>query len=354
MTKQELIKSQDIIKISPDEMLSSALSKLTTAHDAAFVFSKEDKFLGVVSPYYSLIKSSYPSNAKVEHCLFHPPKLRIDYTIQRIAELLIESKIHYLPLFDRNERFLGIVSARRLINQFKDSDLFRIKISQVIGEKNKPLITVYEDDSISTALSVFKQSKVSKLIVIGRDFKLKGILSYYDLIRYLISPKTSAHRGEREGNRVNFYSLKVRNFAKTYVLTLSHDDSLLAALHLIIDRKIGSVVIVDKSRHPVGIITTRDFLRLLIGKEIKKKLEVFGKNLSEKSRQVVGGFFNKLAYLTKHIPNLSKAKLFVKEEKRGGLFEVVLSLIPNAGHPKVIKKEGKNLGKLLQKIRLKK
>lgn len=354
MTGQKVIKTENIIKIRPDETLSSALSKLATAHDAGFVFSSENNFLGVINPYYCLIKSSYPGNAKAEHCLFHPPKIRIDFTIQKIAELLIESKVHYLPIFDRTDKFIGIISARRVLTQFRDSPLFRTKISELMVNQNKPLITVFEDDSISVALSIFKEAKISKLIVVGRDLRLRGILSYYDLIHFLTSPKTSAHRGEREGARINLYHFKVKNFAKSYVLTLTKDNLLADALNFIIDKKIGSVVVIDKSRHPIGIITTRDLLRILIKKVNGQRFEMMTKNLSNKSRQVIGGFFNQVSIFLKKVPEVGHAKLFVREKKKGGLFEVVLSLIPNRGAPRVIKKEGKNLGKILQKISLKK
>lgn len=355
MTPQDFIKTENIIKIGPSETLSSALSKLGTAHDAAFVFSQEYKneLLGVISPYYCLIKSSYPGNAKVEHCLFHPPKIKFDYPIQKVAQLLIESKVHYLPVYNDQDNFMGIMSARRLLTKFADSILFKIKIGRILEEKNRQLITVFEDDNISTALNIFKKTKVSKLIVVGHDSKLKGILSYYDLIHYLISPKSSAHKGEREGNKVNFYHLKVKNFAKTYVLTLSQEDELAKALHLILDKKIGSVVVVNKTKYPTGIITTRDLLRLLIKKINGQKFEVLSRNLSTKSRHIVDGFFYHFSNVLRKIPHLARAKLFVKEEKRGGLFEVILSLIPQKGNPKVIKKEGKNLTHVLQKIHLK-
>src|SRR3989344_5586915 len=106
---KDIIKTDRIIKISPDETLSQAVSQLRTSHDAAFIFDSENKLMGVINPYYSLIKSSYPGNSKVKHCLYHPPKLYINYPITKVAELFIESKIHYLPVFSDKDQFLGII-----------------------------------------------------------------------------------------------------------------------------------------------------------------------------------------------------------------------------------------------------
>lgn len=347
---KDIIKTENIIRISPKDSLAVALSKLRTSHDAAFIFNGNRECLGLINPYYALISSSYPGNAKVEHCLFHPPRVRIDYPIPKVARLFIESKIHYLPVVDEQENFLGIISARHLLSHYQYSPLFQIKIEQLLKAKNRPIISIFEDDTLATAINIFKKTKVSKLVVISKELKLKGILSYYDIISYLISPRNSPHRGEREGNRISFYHQKVKNFDRSYVLTLSPDNLASEALHLILTKKIGSVVIIDQERHPIGIITTKDFLRFLTQNGNEKKLEMTAINLSNQNRRILGGFFNNLTYVIKKIPDVTKAKLFVKEEKRGGLFKISLSLIPKKGVSQVIKKEGYNLAKLLNPI----
>ncbi|MDH7476283.1 MAG: CBS domain-containing protein [Microgenomates group bacterium] len=351
MTIQNAIKTKNIIIINPEETLSSALSKLHSSHDAGFVFSQDKHYLGVVNPYHCLIRNSFPGNAKVGHCLFHAPRLKVNFPITKIAQLMIESKVHYLPVFDKKENFIGIFSARHLLADLKDSPIFKIKIKEVLTEKKQPMITIYDNDLIANALNLFKKYKISKLIVIGKDMKLRGILTYFDLISFLIAPKSKEALGERAGNKVNLNYQQIKNFAKSYVLTLTENDYLNQALELILDKKIGSVVIVDNKKYPIGIITTRDFLRLLSKKNNEKKIEITEKNLSKENRQILGGFFEYLSNWVKKIPDVTKAKLFVKEEKKGGLFEVVLSLIYRKGQPTIIKKEGKNLRKVLKKIK---
>lgn len=348
MELRDFVKTKNIIKLAPGRTLSQALSVLKSSHDAAFIFGEKDKYLGVINPYYSIIKTSLPGNAKVEHCLFHAPRVRQNFPVSKVAKLMIESKLHYLPIFDQNDKFTGITSARRLLNIFKDLPIFDQGIEDFIRRKNKPLLTVYDTDSVAVAVHLFKRSRVSKLIVINKNMKLYGILTYYDLINFLVTPRKKGHRGDKEGNRSSFEYQQVKNFAKTYVLTLSPQDNVKEALDLILDRKIGSVVVVDKVKNPVGIITTRDLLSLIIQSRREKTMEITLKNLSSTSSYIVDGFVAQLKTWVSKIPDVSRIKLFVKEEKRGSLFEAVLSLIPQKGHRKVIKKEGKNLQKVLQ------
>ena len=271
-----IIKKDNIITVSPDVTLTQALSRLSTSHDAAFVFDDKKKYLGVINPYYALIRSSHPGNAKAAHCLHHPPKIYIDHPLPKLANLLMESKIHYLPVFDRKEIFLGIISARRILSKLSHLEVFKKPIREALRFKHRPLTVIYEDETVAQAINLFKSTRLSKLVVINRDMKLKGILSYYDLIAFMLEgKKPNGGRKEIVGNKVHLFNQRARNYMKTYVLSLKQENLVSDAFRLIIDKKIGSVVIVDSERHPVGIVTTRDLLRLFIESERKPIWQLF-------------------------------------------------------------------------------
>lgn len=353
MSSLDTLKTDNIITIGPNESLSHALGKLGSSHDAAFVFNDEKKLMGVINPYHCLIKSSNPGNAKVEHCLFHPPKITGNPPVSTIARLMRESKVHYLPAFDNNNKFVGIVSARKLLSKYQNAPLFNAKIKDVIKSKKQPLVTIYEDDLISHAFNTFKTRKISKLVVIDKNMKLRGVLSYYDIINFLMTPRVKEGRGDRIGTRSKFTSHAVRNFAKTYTLTIDGEHTMRDGLRLILDKQIGSVIVVDSQNHPYGIITTQDFLNLMVSRRPEVKIEFISKNLSTQSLQIVGGFLNTLGNGVRRVPGVVAARLLVKEEKGGGVFRAALSLIPKVGNPRVIVREGKNLFEVLRRIRIK-
>ncbi len=346
----DILITEEIIIVSPQDTLSSALSKLSSSHDAAFVF--DDKhFIGVINPYYSLIKNSYPGNAKVEHCLFHPPRVYMDYPLYKVMRLFIESKIHYLPVFDEKEEFKGIISARKLLEVFSNHLSLKANLGTILNKKTRPSVTIFEEDTVSIALTNFKRFKVSKLIVIDRAMKLRGVLSYYDLIFYLITPREKEHLGDREGTKSSFYNQRVKRFSKAYVLTLTPQDTTKQAVGMILDKHIGSVIVVDREKHPLGIITTSDIFGVMLKPERELKIQLLPKNLSKQSYEVARVFFGQFSHLLKRIPNLSRADLMVKEEKGGGVYKVFLSMLPTRGKKEVIQREGKNLPELLYEVK---
>lgn len=271
MAVKKVLKTENIIKVSPEETLTATLTKLQSSHDAAFVFDEKNNFLGVINPYYCIIKNSFPANAKIKNCLYHPPKLYLNDSLIKTAQSFIETKVHYLPVFDEKNHFVGIVSARRLLSYFLNDKEFTIKINDFLKMKKRPLTVVSEEERINNILQIFKKTKYSKLVVVDNNFKLKGILSYFDLINYLMSPKDRQSFGSRNGTKANFYHLQVKHFMKKYVLTLTENEVLTAVIKLILEKKIGSVVIIDKLKKPLQIITTRDLLKFFIDKEKAKE-----------------------------------------------------------------------------------
>lgn len=350
MKLSELIKTDNIINISPEDTLSHALGSLASSHDSAFVTDKDGKLLGVVNPYYALIKNSHPANAKVSHCMTMPPKLTQQSNIPTAIRLMSESKIHYLPVVDDDNKLIGIVSARRLLSRLADSPRLKVSLSSILKGK-RSFVSIDENETIAKAIHLFKDSKISKLVVTNGDGKLKGVLAYYDLISYLTVPKQRVSEGDKKGQKAPFLNYKVRNFMKSLVLTLEPSATVADAVTLILDKKIGSVVVADKTSMPVGIVTTKDILKVLTQENGAINFEVVGKNLSHVSSKLVDSFTYGFRQTISKNKDLQKATLVIKEEKNGSLFEVLFSGLFRKGTKEVIRKEGRDLQAVLSEVK---
>ncbi len=261
MKVRDLLKTEDVIRVSSEDALSSVLSQLESSHDAAFVFEGKT-FLGAVNPYYSLIRKVHPGNTKVHSCLMHPPRLHVEDPIVKAARLMMESKIHYLPVFDDKNDFVGIVSARRILGYMMKSNVGNKDLQKKVSVKK--IVTIHGDDPISKALNLFKDNKISKLVLVNEDNVLTGIVSQYDITNPMMTPGQRQGFASRDGNKDSHLSTPIKNFAHTHVQTLRETATYSEIVRHILEQKIGSIVIIDAKRRPVGIITTKDILTFIV------------------------------------------------------------------------------------------
>lgn len=352
MTLQTVFKTQNIIRVSPEDTLSHVFSLFSSSHDSAFVFDEHNHFLGVVSPYYCLIRKSYPSNTKVKHCMMHPPHIDINFSLKKAAQLMLGSRIYYLPVFEHGQ-FSAIISARRLLQAIRGAEEFTTSIDSFLKLKKKPLISLYEHDFLSKALALFKVHQVSKLVILTEDLKLRGIISYFDLISYLVVPKEKQHFSSREGNKIAFLKKPVATVMKNNAVTLNINSRLDQAADLILNKHVGSVVGLDEQRRPQGLITVHDLLSIYVGKRRFFAAEIATRNLSQKSFQIANIFIKQINHHLTHVKNLSRAKLFIKETSPGNLFSAALSLFLKNRTVRVIKKQGRNIIEVLSAIKRK-
>lgn len=349
MNLSDILKTEGIITVSPNDTLSHALGRLSSSHDAAFVLDAEETLIGVVNPYHCLINNSFPGNAKVAHCMTKPPKVGLDTEVSEIARLMTESKMHYLPIYD-DSKFIGIISARRILKSLVKAQEMNTQITAILKPQHG-LKALFDTDTIAKALRLFKDNRVSKLIVLNQARKLSGVLAFYDLISYLATPKQREGSGDRKGVKTPFLNYQVKNFMKTSILTLPKSATVERAIQLILDKKIGSIVVVDQDFRPVDIVTTKDIFNYAFHKVHKPKLQVISKNLSRVSKRIVPGFAKKFASFMEKRRSAQKATLYVEEHKGRNWFRVLLSMMPKRGKKEYITKEGRDLSSLLSDVK---
>lgn len=278
-----------------------------------------------------------------------PPRVNLDTEVAEIARLMSESKMHYLPIYD-DEKFVGIISARRILTSIAKSPEVRSPITSLL-KQNKPIKAVYETDTIAKALHNFKDFRVSKLIVLNQARKLSGVLAFYDLISYLATPKQREGSGDRKGVKTPFLNYQVKNFMKTSILTLPKTATVERAVQLILEKQIGSIVIVDSDYHPINIVTTKDIFNHVFQQSARPRLQVISKNLSRVSKRILPAFAQRFASFIERRKTARKATLYVEEHEGRGWFKVLLSLIPKRGKKEYITREGRDLNTILSDVK---
>ncbi len=116
-----------------------------------------------------------------------------DDTLATVREIFAEASFHHLLVVEEG-KLQGVVSDRdllRAISPFIDSvvesarDLGTLnkRVHQIMSRK--PL-TLRPESSLSDAVALFLSNKISCIPIVDADFRPVGIVSWRDVLRYLV------------------------------------------------------------------------------------------------------------------------------------------------------------------------
>ena len=132
-----------------------------------------------------------------------------------------------------------------------------VQLKHIMTEK---VITINVDDRFSLVEEKMREFRIRHLPVIDKNKKLVGIVTQRDLY------KVQSPRRDENGNW--FYDKEsLDEHILKYVMTpepftLKPEDHLGDAILHMVDRKYGSIPIVNEKHHVIGIITQIDILRI--------------------------------------------------------------------------------------------
>lgn len=126
--------------------------------------------------------------------IIDPITLKKDAYVKDALDLMREYKIGGIPVIDKKNRLVGIITNRDL--RFERNH--NRPISEVMTKEN--LITTTEFTDFEKAADILQEHKIEKLPVVDKDFKLIGLITYKDIIK--IKARPNACKDERGRLRV--------------------------------------------------------------------------------------------------------------------------------------------------------
>jgi IMP dehydrogenase len=106
-----------------------------------------------------------------------PITLHAEDTLQTASKIMHENQIGGIPVVDRDQRLVGIITNRDLRFQTPDGR----KVSELMTASN--LITAPEGTTLEEAENIIRRHKVEKLPVVDRDGRIVGLITYRDIIK---------------------------------------------------------------------------------------------------------------------------------------------------------------------------
>ncbi|MDI9605841.1 MAG: IMP dehydrogenase [Bacteroidota bacterium] len=109
--------------------------------------------------------------------ILDPISISPDKDVATALAIMAEFKIGGIPVVDKDNRLLGIVTNRDLRFE-KDMEK---KIDEVMTKEN--LITTRQSTNLEDAAEILQQYKIEKLPVVDGDYKLVGLITYKDITK---------------------------------------------------------------------------------------------------------------------------------------------------------------------------
>ena len=122
------------------------------------------------------------------------------------------------------------------------------------------LITINETSSLESARQIFEKNKIRHIIVLKKD-KLVGILSNHDLLRVSFGDTYGDDQATVDDAIVNM--LTIKDVMRHDPIFITPDSSIEDAIFVLLNRRFHSLPVIDNNK-VVGIVTTTDFLKILV------------------------------------------------------------------------------------------
>ncbi len=176
-------------------IVSAAMDTVTESHMAIAI--AQEGGMGVLHKNMSILDQANEVK-KVKRAengmIIDPITLKKDAYVKDALELMREYKIGGIPVIDKKNRLVGIITNRDLRFE-RNHDR---PISEVMTKEN--LITTTEFTDFEKAADILQEHKIEKLPVVDKDFKLIGLITYKDIIK--IKARPNACKDERGRLRV--------------------------------------------------------------------------------------------------------------------------------------------------------
>ena len=332
---------KNIARCFPETTLGSALSMIESSHEPIFVFDKNNKFLGLVSPYYTLFKKRYPYTAKVKSLMLIPPYIKSSTPFYEIADFMVSTRIYILPVMNEEAEIKGIVTARNIIKAaISQQELIKEIVESIKIEK---AIIAKTNAKAKDIYSLLRKKGTSRIILVNDKGKLAGIIARRDIEEVFTKPTTKQRFSTRKGKTLNYsfdkeittrFDSPISKFYIRNILIAKKELGIEKILQRIINAEKNSIIIVDKNNYPSGIISIRTILKALAKLKPKREIPIiFRKPTKESTNYEMGKIYTLLERLGDKLDKMSSVKQikinFKKSKKPAGgiiLFDITLQV----------------------------
>uniref|UniRef100_A0A7I4YCR0 5'-AMP-activated protein kinase subunit gamma-1 n=2 Tax=Haemonchus contortus TaxID=6289 RepID=A0A7I4YCR0_HAECO len=197
-----------------------------------------------------------------------PPLVTIDpnESLYRAVQVLCESKVHRLPVMDKNTGNISYIITHKRLIKFLSLYLHDLPRPAFMESTPKELgigswgdiVTIHVDTPLHDALDIFLRNRVSALPLVDEQGRVVDIYAKFDVISLA---------AEKSYNRLDCTvqeALKHRSEWFEGVQCCLETDSLFVVVEAIVRAEVHRLIMTDADKKVVGIVSLSDILKFLV------------------------------------------------------------------------------------------
>jgi CBS domain-containing protein/ribosome-associated translation inhibitor RaiA len=258
----------DVFTLSPEDTVAKALNLMADRSiNQIPAVDENGKYLGMIFAKH-LINSTAQPSSKLKSYIINTSTLSPDHDIEKAAQLVIGSGNRAMPVMDEKSKLVGIVSETDLVST---ADFGHAIVDEVMSGA----IVIEEDTSLADAVSKMRRYNISRLPVINKKGILRGTLNILDIAKIIATPRERTSKSAAiSGGTAGIKDVKVKDIMRR-AGDRTHFESVSGIsvergtkLNVLIDHfKRNEEVIVVGDGRPMGIVTPKDALELILPKK---------------------------------------------------------------------------------------
>ncbi len=197
------------------------------------------------------------------------PPVMGDFSLSKIAKLMIESEMRELPVFEKN-KLVGFVTDENIIHAAVLQEWGNNAIEKIMTRAPH---TIEANRSVGAVLGLMRECGISHVPVMDNG-KLVGMISIEDILKNIYWPQKRQTTGDIVGEKIETLSVPAKGIMAKPLITVEPQTSLRVTEKTMHDHDISCLLVVSNDRL-LGIVTKRDFLEPISQLEtVEKKLSV--------------------------------------------------------------------------------
>jgi CBS domain-containing protein len=270
-------------------------------------FIVENDRIGMVTM-RDLLKVPHLTSTKTATLMEYPTKLSPTTSLGQAARIMTDFRLRALPVVEDGE-VTGAVTAKRILEILLEKGFLNFQVKSLTSGS---LITISQEDTVAKAKNLMVDKKIDHLPATS-DRKVSGIVTSSQIVFHLIpreriGSETLGLEGQRN------LGFQVKSLMETEPLQCQAEKEACGMLRdmLRAEKTYALITVLDEIQ---GIVTPRDYVKLIAEPEIKAEIPVYIIGLPEgpfESEVAKTKFVNVVNNLRKVFPEIEEARSIIK------------------------------------------